>query len=185
MRQTTGNCWIAPRTTQIQFKCGYHKGLKNIFWGFSTPVFSYMLGTGLIFVNGYYLSSNIRMVILRKAIPSATGDGAGSLRPVMDCTCWLDYESLRRHRPDLVMVHICGHRDGRSAVDYTVNPSVGFPAVTGPKDDPRPVNHLLPAWDCITGQMAAVGAIIGDRRSTSLRDDPVERCAGGRRPFVA
>ena len=76
---------------------------------------------------------------------------------------WLDPEGLRQRRRDLVMVHIGGHRDGRSAVDYTVNPSAGFPAVTGPKDDPRPVNHLLPAWDCITGQMAAVGLLAAER----------------------
>ncbi len=76
---------------------------------------------------------------------------------------WLDYESLKAKRSDLVMVNICGHYDGSTAVDYTVNPAVGFPAVTGPSDDPRPVNHLLPAWDAITGQMAAVGLLAAER----------------------
>ena len=76
---------------------------------------------------------------------------------------WLDYESLKAKRSDLVMVNICGHYDGSTAVDYTVNPGVGFPAVTGPSDDPRPVNHLLPAWDAITGQMAAVGLLAAER----------------------
>jgi 2-methylfumaryl-CoA isomerase len=61
------------------------------------------------------------------------------------------------------MVNIIGHRDGRSALDYTVNPQVGFPAVTGPKEDPRPVNHLLPAWDAITGQMALIGLLAAER----------------------
>ena len=76
---------------------------------------------------------------------------------------WLDYDSLKAQRPDLVMVNICGHHDGATAVDYTVNPAVGFPAITGPSDDPRPVNHLLPAWDAITGQMAAVGLLAAER----------------------
>ncbi len=76
---------------------------------------------------------------------------------------WLDYQSLRTKRRDLIMVNICGHHDGATAVDYTVNPAVGFPAVTGPSDDPRPVNHLLPAWDAITGQMAAVGLLAAER----------------------
>ena len=90
---------------------------------------------------------------------------------------WLDPESLRQHRADLVMVHISGHRDGSTAVDYTVNPSVGFPAVTGPKDDPRPVNHLLPAWDCITGQMAAVGLLAAERHRRSTGEGQVVRIA--------
>ncbi|MFP6655440.1 MAG: CoA transferase, partial [Myxococcota bacterium] len=79
---------------------------------------------------------------------------------------WLGYERLKAHRPDLVMVHISGGRDGSSAVDYTINPSVGIPAVTGPKDDPRPVNHLLPAWDCITGKLAAAGLLAAERHRT-------------------
>jgi 2-methylfumaryl-CoA isomerase len=90
---------------------------------------------------------------------------------------WLDPESLRQRRSDLVMVVIAGHRDGRTAVDYTVNPSVGFPAVTGPKDDPRPVNHLLPAWDCITGQMAAVGLLAAERHRRSTGEGQVVRIA--------
>ena len=56
------------------------------------------------------------------------------------------------------MVNLLGRRDGGSEVDYTVNPQVGFPLITGPNLWPQPVNHLLPAWDCIAGQMAAVGS---------------------------
>jgi 2-methylfumaryl-CoA isomerase len=93
----------------------------------------------------------------------APGENAGLFLTNFPARGWLAYERLRTHRDDLVMVHIGGRRDGSSAVDYTVNPSVGFPAVTGPHDDPRPVNHLLPAWDCITGQMAAVGLLAAER----------------------
>lgn len=94
---------------------------------------------------------------------SVPGDDGGLFLTNFPARGWLKFDNLKRHRPDLVMINITGSRDGRSAVDYTVNPSVGFPAVTGPKDDPRPVNHLLPAWDCITGQMAAVGLLAAER----------------------
>ena len=90
---------------------------------------------------------------------------------------WLDYKSLTAKRADLVMVNICGHYDGNTAVDYTVNPGVGFPAVTGPSDDPRPVNHLLPAWDAITGQMAAVGLLAAERHRRSTEEGQLVRIA--------
>jgi len=90
---------------------------------------------------------------------------------------WLDYESLSAKRSDLVMVNICGHYDGHTAVDYTVNPAVGFPAVTGPSDDPRPVNHLLPAWDAITGQMAAVGLLAAERHRRNSGEGQLVRIA--------
>jgi 2-methylfumaryl-CoA isomerase len=90
---------------------------------------------------------------------------------------WLDYGSLKAKRSDLVMVNICGHYDGSTAVDYTVNPGVGFPAVTGPSDDPRPVNHLLPAWDAITGQMAAVGLLAAERFRRNTKKGQLVRIA--------
>ena len=93
----------------------------------------------------------------------APGRDAGLFLTNFPARGWLDYELLKAKRSDLVMVDISGHYDGSSAVDYTVNPAVGFPAVTGPSDDPRPVNHLLPAWDAITGQMAAVGLLAAER----------------------
>ena len=90
---------------------------------------------------------------------------------------WLDYESLKAKRSDLVMVNILGHHDGSPAVDYTVNPAVGFPAVTGPSDDPRPVNHLLPAWDAITGQMAAIGLLAAERHRRNTGEGQLVRIA--------
>ena len=53
------------------------------------------------------------------------------------------------------MVNITGNHDGSSAVDYTVNPATGFPWATGPRNLSVPFNHLLPAWDSITGTLAA------------------------------
>ena len=94
---------------------------------------------------------------------AAPGENAGLFMTNFPARGWLDYEALKKHRDDLIMVNVLGHRDGSSAVDYTVNPSVGFPAVTGAKENPRPVNHLLPAWDAITGQMAALGLLAAER----------------------
>jgi 2-methylfumaryl-CoA isomerase len=93
----------------------------------------------------------------------APGENAGLFVTNFPARGWLAYDQLRPHRDDLVMMNIIGKRDGSSALDYTVNPAVGFPAVTGPREDARPVNHLLPAWDCLTGQMAAVGLLAADR----------------------
>ncbi len=77
---------------------------------------------------------------------------------------WLAPERLRRARPDLVMCVITGNRDGTTALDYTVNCAVGYPLATGPVDHEGPVNHVLPAWDLLCGQTAALGLVAADRR---------------------
>lgn len=77
---------------------------------------------------------------------------------------WLDYESLTRWRSDLIEVHITGRSDGKPAVDYTVNCEVGLPLITGPADYEVPVNHVLPAWDLLTGQHAALGILAAERK---------------------
>ena len=76
---------------------------------------------------------------------------------------WLDYERLRRSRPDLIQHEIVGDRHGASALDYTVNAKVGFPQITGPEDDDRPVNHVLPAWDIATAYHAAIDILAAER----------------------
>jgi 2-methylfumaryl-CoA isomerase len=71
----------------------------------------------------------------------------------------LDYARLKTLRHDLIMVGINGHRDGRTAVDYTVNCATGLPLATG---DPRargPINSVLPAWDVATGLTAALAVL--------------------------
>ncbi len=75
---------------------------------------------------------------------------------------WMAYEKLKKERPDLIMVTVLGDRAGGPAVDYTVNPSIGFPMVTGPEGS-DPICHVLPAWDCITGQMAALSLLAAER----------------------
>jgi len=94
----------------------------------------------------------------------APGEDAGMLLTNLKAKGWTDFETLRQRRADVIVMAILGTRQGGPAVDYTVNPAVGFPMVTGPEDDPRPVAHVLPAWDCVTGQMAAVGLLAAERR---------------------
>ena len=77
---------------------------------------------------------------------------------------WLGYPALARVRPDLIHLQIQGHRDGRTAVDYTVNAETGFPLITGPEGVEGPVNHVLPAWDVACGLYAAVGLLAAERR---------------------
>jgi 2-methylfumaryl-CoA isomerase len=77
---------------------------------------------------------------------------------------WLGYPALARVRPDLIHLQILGHRDGRRAVDYTVNAATGFPLITGPEGLDGPVNHVLPAWDVACGLYAAVGLLAAERR---------------------
>lgn len=93
----------------------------------------------------------------------APGENAGLFVTNFPARGWLDYQTLKAHREDLIMVNLLGRRDGGSEVDYTVNPQVGFPMMTGPRLWPRPVNHLLPAWDCIAGQMMSVGLLAAER----------------------
>jgi 2-methylfumaryl-CoA isomerase len=77
---------------------------------------------------------------------------------------WLGYAELAGSRPDLIHLLIQGHRDGRPAVDYTVNAATGFPQVTGPAGLEGPVNHVLPAWDVACGLYAALGLLSAERR---------------------
>lgn len=97
------------------------------------------------------------------ALITAPGDDAGVFLTNLRAK-WMAYETLRARREDLIMVTVLGARDGGPAVDYTVNPMVGFPDATGPEGATDPVAHVLPAWDCICGQMAAVGLLAAERR---------------------
>ena len=76
---------------------------------------------------------------------------------------WLAYESLKRRREDLIMLVMTGNPDGSSEVDYTVNCATGLPMMTGPEEGGGPVNHVLPAWDLITGLTAATGLLAAER----------------------
>jgi 2-methylfumaryl-CoA isomerase len=93
----------------------------------------------------------------------APGPDAGIFSTNFPAKGWISYDALSHHRADLIMVNLVGRRDGGSEVDYTVNPALGFPAVTGPADSTAPVNHVFPAWDVITGQMIAVALLAAER----------------------
>ena len=94
---------------------------------------------------------------------TAPGEGNGLFSTNFPAKGWLDYETLKAHRDDLVMIKLMGRRDGGSEVDYTVNPQTGLPYLTGPEDGDVPVNHVLPAWDLVAGQMLAVGILAAER----------------------
>jgi len=94
---------------------------------------------------------------------TAPGDDAGIFLTNFPPVGWLSYERLAERRPDLIMINIQGNRDGGSEVDYTVNPAVGFPSLTGPPAHERPVNHVLPAWDIATGLSAVNGLLAAER----------------------
>ena len=93
----------------------------------------------------------------------APGEQAGIFLTNLRVRGWMDYDSLRKHREDLIMMSIMGDRSGGPQVDYTVNPAVGFPHATGPEGSTEPTGHVLPAWDCITGQQAALGILAAER----------------------
>ncbi|MBA2280050.1 MAG: CoA transferase [Acidimicrobiia bacterium] len=100
---------------------------------------------------------------LLTALIAAPGPDAGLFLTNFPARGWLSYERLTSHRPDLVMVNVLGNHDGSSAVDYTINPATGFPWATGPRHLAVPFNHLLPAWDSITGTLAATGLLAAER----------------------
>jgi 2-methylfumaryl-CoA isomerase len=79
---------------------------------------------------------------------------------------FLSHAKLSEGRADLVTVRVMGWADGSPALDYTVNNSVGYPMMTGA--GPEPVNHVLPAWDLLTGAYAAFAMLAAiQRRSVS------------------
>jgi 2-methylfumaryl-CoA isomerase len=80
---------------------------------------------------------------------------------------WLSYQALAARREDLIHLHVQGHADGRPAVDYTVNAEVGVPMITGSDETAGPVNHVLPAWDLITGMTAATGLLAALRERSA------------------
>ncbi len=100
---------------------------------------------------------------LVSSLITAPGPDAGLFLTNFPARGFLDFEGLAARRPDLIMVSIVGNYDGSSAVDYTVNPATGFPWATGPRHLSVPFNHLLPAWDAITGALATTGLLAAER----------------------
>lgn len=100
---------------------------------------------------------------LAMALICAPGDDAGLLLTNFPARGFLAYDDLRQRRPDLIQLTLTGDHKGGSAVDYTVNPKMGLPLLTGRGSLDEPVNHVLPAWDIGTGYMAAMGILAAER----------------------
>ncbi len=100
---------------------------------------------------------------LATAIATAPGEDAGLLLTNLPARGWLSFDALRARRPDLIQLTLQGDRHGGTAVDYTVNTRVGLPFITGPGSPDEVVNHVLPAWDLVSGQMAALGLLAAER----------------------
>ena len=133
--------WPVTDNGQSLFWAGLNKGKKSVAVDMKSP--------------------QGRELITR--IITAPGDDAGLFLTNLRVRGWMDHETLSRHRDDLVMVALLGDRHGRAAVDYSVNPSLGFPTATGPEGATDPVAHVLPAWDCIAGNMAVTALLAAER----------------------
>lgn len=106
------------------------------------------------------------------AIDLARGEGRELLQQLVRATGqfitnfpasgFLAHDTLASGRADLVTVRVMGWADGSPALDYTVNNAVGYPMLTGA--GPEPVNHVLPAWDLLTGAYAAFALLAALRR---------------------
>lgn len=98
---------------------------------------------------------------------TAPGADAGVLVTNFPERGFLAHEALREKRPDLITIRVMGWRDGAPAVDYTVNAAVGVPYMTGSAaNGSEPVNHVLPAWDLMTGAYAAFALLAAERHRT-------------------
>ena len=94
---------------------------------------------------------------------TAPGDDAGIFLTNLRVRGWMDYESLSQKRKDLIMVTLLGDRHGRPQVDYTVNPALGIPDITGPEGYDQPVANALPAWDLMAGHMCVSSVLAAER----------------------
>jgi 2-methylfumaryl-CoA isomerase len=100
---------------------------------------------------------------LLKALITAPGEDAGYFLTNFPAEGWLSFDELKKRRKDLIMLNIVGNHDGSTALDYTVNSAMGYPSVTGPEVYDGVINHVLPAWDIVCGQTAAMGLLAAGR----------------------
>jgi len=100
---------------------------------------------------------------LLQELVTAPGDDAGYFLTNFPAKGWLSYDNLRQRREDLIMLNVLGNHDGTTALDYTVNAAMGYPSVTGPEGFDGVINHVLPAWDIVCGQTAAMGLLAAGR----------------------
>ena len=110
---------------------------------------------------------------IAQALATAPGEDAGLFVTNFPVDGFLAYETLAKRRADLICVRVMGWANGAQGMDYTINAALGLPLMTGPVDDPRPVNHVLAAWDLLTGAYCAfalVSALLARRRDGQGRE---------------
>ncbi len=96
-------------------------------------------------------------------IITAPGEDAGLFITNLAVKGWLDHPTLSQARADMITVTLTGDRHGHPQVDYTVNPALGIPHMTGPEGHAAPVAHALPAWDVAAGQMVVSALLAAER----------------------
>ena len=96
---------------------------------------------------------------LAQRLVAAPGESGGLFVTNFPVEGFLSYETLRKLRDDLICVRVMGWADGSPGMDYTINSALGLPLMTGPVGDDRPVNHVLAAWDLLTGAYCAFGLV--------------------------
>ena len=133
--------WPVTADNVSLFWCGLNKGKRSVALDLASP-------------EGRELAM---------AVICAAGEDAGMLLTNFPPRGWLSYEALSARRSDLIQLTIQGDRHGGSAVDYTINPKMGLPLLTGPEDGAPVINHVLPAWDIATGHLAAAGLLAAER----------------------
>ena len=102
---------------------------------------------------------------LAQRLAAAPGEQGGLFVTNYPVDGFLAHNKLAALRPDLISLRVMGWADGRPAVDYTVNAAIGIPMMTGPESlGDAPVNHVLPAWDLLTGAYAAFALLAAERR---------------------
>jgi 2-methylfumaryl-CoA isomerase len=101
---------------------------------------------------------------LLQRLAAAPGGNAGMFVTNFPVSGFLAHDTLKAIRDDIVTIRIMGQANGGPALDYTVNCAVGIPQITGPASlGDEPVNHVLPAWDFLTGAYAAFALLAAER----------------------
>ncbi|WP_293678325.1 CoA transferase [uncultured Phenylobacterium sp.] len=96
---------------------------------------------------------------LAQRLAAAPGEDGGLFVTNFPVEGFLSYDKLKALRDDLICVRVMGWADGSQGMDYTINSALGLPLMTGPVGDERPVNHVLAAWDLLTGAYCAFGLV--------------------------
>jgi 2-methylfumaryl-CoA isomerase len=110
---------------------------------------------------------------IAQRLAAAPGEDGGLFVTNFPVEGFLAYDKLRALRDDLICVRVMGWADGAQGMDYTINSALGLPLMTGPVDDEAPVNHVLAAWDLLTGAYCAfamVSALLARMRGMGGRE---------------